>query len=58
MTTIADIWSTVLPSIEDVGSLQLVARLIDSQVNIAEAQLAQLKQVQSAARERLEGMQR
>jgi len=55
MTTPAD-WTILtareLLAIQDKDSLKLVARIVDSQVTLLEAQLAQQKQLQQALTER------
>jgi hypothetical protein len=53
MTTPADIWLTTIPTIRDRESLQLVGRLIESQVMVLEAQLGQLKQVHGEIQKRM-----
>ena len=47
---------TVIPAIKDRESLQLVARMLESQLTIMEAQMAQMKQLQSAVNERVKSM--
>jgi hypothetical protein len=42
-----------LNQVTDRASLQLVSRMLDAQVTVVEAQLAQLKQVQEAVQEHL-----
>lgn len=55
MTTPAE-WTILtvreLLAIQDKDSLKLVARIVDSQVTLLEAQLAQQKQLQAAITER------
>lgn len=57
MTTPADLglFNLVpfLSQVTDRASLQLVSRMLDSQVTVLEAQLAQLKQVQEAVQDHL-----
>jgi lipopolysaccharide biosynthesis regulator YciM len=53
MTTPADIWITTIPQLRDRVSLQLVSRLIDSQITLAEAQVNQLQQVRKMVDEQL-----
>jgi glycerol-3-phosphate responsive antiterminator len=47
---------TVIPAIKDRESLQLVARMLESQLTIMEAQMAQMKQLQSAVDDRVKSM--
>ena len=47
---------TVIPAIKDRESLQLVARMLESQLTIMEAQMAQMKQLQGAINERVKSM--
>jgi len=47
---------TVIPAIKDRESLQLVARMLESQLTIMEAQMAQMKQLQGAINERVRSM--
>jgi hypothetical protein len=44
MTTVADPWIHTIPTIRDRESLKLVERLVESQLTMAEAQVAQLHQ--------------
>ena len=53
MTTPADIWITTIPQLKDRVSLQLVSRLIDSQITIMEAQVNQLQQVRKLVDEQM-----
>jgi hypothetical protein len=47
---------TVIPAIRDRESLQLVARMLESQLTVMEAQVAQMRQLQNAVNERVKGM--
>ena len=47
---------TVIPAIKDKESLQLVARMLESQLTIMEAQMAQMKQLQGAINDRVKSM--
>ena len=58
MTTPRDIFLTAqeLLAINDKDSLKLVTRLVDAQVTVLEAQLAQQKQLQTALQERAKSL--
>ncbi len=57
MTTPADPWITILPTIRDRASLQLMGRLLESQVTSLESQVQQLKQVGKLIDEQIKGLQ-
>ncbi len=56
MTTLPDLW-TKIGDIQDVEALQLVHRLVRSEMTIVEAQLAQLQQVDRAIEEKMKEME-
>ena len=56
MTTPADIWITTIPQLKDRVSLQLVSRLIESQITIMEAQVNQLQQVRKLVDEQMKNV--
>lgn len=56
MTTPADPWLVTIPQLRDRVSLQLVSRLIESQVTVLEAQVNQLQQVRKLVEEQLKNV--
>jgi hypothetical protein len=56
MTTPADPWLITIPQLRDRVSLQLVTRLIDSQITALEAQVNQLQQVRKLAEEQMKNV--
>ena len=56
MTTPADIWITTIPQLKDRVSLQLVSRLIESQITTMEAQVNQLQQVRKLVDEQMKNV--
>ncbi len=56
MTTFPDLW-TKISEIQDREALQLVQRLIASELIVMEAQLAQLQQVNLAIEEKMKGLE-
>jgi len=44
---------TIVASLRDKESLQLVSRVLDSQVTLMQAQIAQMQQLQAALKERM-----
>lgn len=55
MTTLPDLW-TKITEIQDREALQLVQRLVASELTVLEAQMAQLQQVNRAIEEKMRGM--
>lgn len=49
---------SVLTHVRDREALQLVSRVLESQLTVLQAQVVQLQQVQGAVQERLEGLPR
>lgn len=56
MTTPADPWLITIPQIRDRVTLQLVSRLIDSQITVMEAQVNQLQQVRKLVDEQMKNV--
>ena len=56
MTTPADIWITTIPQLKDRLSLQLVSRLIESQITVMEAQVTQLQNVRKMVDEQMKNL--
>jgi hypothetical protein len=52
MTTLPDLW-TKITEIQDRDALQLVHRMVQSELTIVEAQMAQLQQVSRAIEDRM-----
>jgi hypothetical protein len=55
VTTLPDLW-TKITEIQDREALQLVHRLVQSELTVLEAQLAQLQQVSRAIEEKMKGL--
>ena len=55
MTTLPDLW-TKITQIQDREALLLVHRLVQSELTVLEAQLAQLQQVNRAIEEKMRGL--
>ena len=56
MTTPADPWLVTIPQLRDRVSLQLVSRLIESQITAMEAQVNQLQQVRKLVEEQMKNV--
>ena len=56
MTSFPDLW-TKISEIQDREALQLVQRLVASELTVLEAQLAQLQQVNLALAEKMKGLE-
>ena len=56
MTTPADPWLVTIPQLRDRVSLQLVSRLIESQITVLEAQVHQLQQVRKLVEEQMKNV--
>lgn len=53
MTTPIDIWIHTIPEIKDRQSLELVARIVDAQLTVVDAQAVQLRRAQELVQQRM-----
>jgi hypothetical protein len=56
MTQPAEPWLVTIPQLKDRLSLQLVSRLIESQITVMEAQVNQLQQVRKLVEEQMKNV--